>query len=157
MNAIDVSVLNLKETRRRSIKLWRSLPDSLIAWRPDNEAMSFGEMIRHVWSAGDGYHMILKHNGSLKKEMHRPYDDEPIISVEKEIELSQPYFDDFIEYVQSISVEELDSRLIDRSDVGYQRYLGDMLLRIAYHDAVHAGQFLQYLRMVNIERPLIWD
>ncbi|TKI84551.1 DinB family protein, partial [Bacillus wiedmannii] len=27
----------------------------------------------------------------------------------------------------------------------------------AYHDAVHAGQFLQYLRMINLERPLIWD
>ena len=59
----------------------------------------------------------------------------------KEIELAQSCFADFIEYVQSISIAELDARLIDRSDVGYQRYLGDMLLRIAYHDAVHAGQF----------------
>ena len=59
----------------------------------------------------------------------------------KEIELAQSCFVDFIEYVQSISIAELDARLIDRSDVGYQRYLGDMLLRIAYHDAVHAGQF----------------
>ena len=49
MNAIDLSILNLKETRRRSIKLWRSLPDSLLSWKPDNEAMTFGEMIRHVW------------------------------------------------------------------------------------------------------------
>ncbi|MGQ0517297.1 DinB family protein, partial [Bacillus sp. D-CC] len=82
-----------------------------------------------------------------------PYDDEPITCVKKEIELAQSCFADFIEYVQSISIAELDSRLIDRSDVGYQRYLGDMLLRIAYHDAVHAGQFLQYLRMVDLERP----
>jgi hypothetical protein len=149
--------LNLKETRRRSIKLWRSLPDSLITWRPDNEAMSFGEMIRHVWSASFHYHMMLKNSGSIKSEIHIPYDKEPITSVGKEIELSQVYFDDFIGYVQSISIKELDSRLIDRSDVGYQRYLGDMLLRIAYHDAVHAGQFLQYLRMVEVERPLIWD
>ena len=40
MNAIDLSILNLKETRRRSIKLWRSLPDSLLSWKPDNEAMT---------------------------------------------------------------------------------------------------------------------
>ncbi|MEH6944610.1 DinB family protein [Bacillus sp. JJ722] len=157
MNAIELSILNLKETRRRSIKLWKSLPDTMITWKPDKDALSFGEMIRHVWSASFHYHMVLRNNGSIKTEIHTPYDEEPIISIEKEIELSQPYFDDFIEYVQSISTEELDSRLIDRSDVGYQRYLGDMLLRIAYHDAVHAGQFLQYLRMVNLERPLIWD
>lgn len=157
MNKIDIIVLNLKETRRRSIKLWGSLPDSWITWRPDKEALSFGEMIRHVWSASFHYHMILRNNGSVKTETPTPYDQEPIISIEKEIELSESYFDDFIEYVQSLSREELDSRLIDRSYVGYQRYLGDMLLRIAYHDAVHAGQFLQYLRMVGLERPMIWD
>ena len=157
MNAIDLSIVNLSETRRRSIKLWKSLPEHWLDWRPDQGAMSFGEMIRHVWSASYHYHMMLKNNGSLNTEIHSPFDDIPITSIEKEIELSHSYFDDFIEYVKSLSTEELDSRLIDRSDVGYQRYLGDMLLRIAYHDAVHAGQFLQYLRMAGLERPNIWD
>jgi len=157
MNAIDLSIVNLSETRRRSIKLWKSLPEHWLDWRPDQGAMSFGEMIRHVWSASYHYHMMLKNNGSLNTEIHSPFDDIPITSIKKEIELSHSYFDDFIEYVKSLSTEELDSRLIDRSDVGYQRYLGDMLLRIAYHDAVHAGQFLQYLRMAGLERPNIWD
>lgn len=157
MNAVDLSIWNLRETRRRSIILWRSLPDSWIAWRPDPEAMSFGEMIRHVWSASFHYHLILRNNGSVQTEVHAPYDREAILSIEREIELSEPYFDDFIAYVQSLSKEELASRLIDRSDVGYQRYLGDMLLRIAYHDAVHAGQFLHYLRMAGLQRPMIWD
>ncbi|AFU13697.1 TPA: DinB family protein [Bacillus toyonensis] len=156
MNAIDLSILNLKETRRRSEKLWSSLPNNFLTWKPDNEAMSFGEMIRHVWSSTFYYHMILKNIGSIN-DIQIPYDNEPIICVKKEIALAQSYFTEFIEYVQSINVTELNSTLIDRSDVGYQRYLGDMLLRIAYHDAVHAGQFLQYLRMINLERPLIWD
>ena len=85
--------------------------------------MSFGEMIRHVWSSTFYYHMILKNNGSIN-DIHFPYDDEPITCVKKEIELAQSCFVDFIEYVQSISIAELDARLIDRSDVGYQRYLG---------------------------------
>ncbi|QQZ07716.1 DinB family protein [Heyndrickxia vini] len=157
MNSIELSILNLQETRRRSIKLWRSLPDSWIDWRPDKEAMSFGEMIRHVWTGSFYYHLMLQNNGSIKEEAPAPFDQEPITSIEKEIELSSPYFDDFISYVTSLSAEELTTRLIDRGDVGYQRYLGDMLLRIAYHDAVHAGQFLQYLRMIGLERPLIWD
>ncbi|MGD8188440.1 DinB family protein [Brevibacillus ginsengisoli] len=157
MNAIDLSILNLKETRRRSIKLWRSLPDSWLTWRPDKEAMSFGEMIRHVWSGSYYYHMVLINNGSLQTQIPPPFEEEPILSVESEIELAEPYFDDFIAYVQSLTAEELESRLIDQSDVDYQRYVGDMLLRIAYHDAVHAGQFLQHMRMVNLERPLIWD
>lgn len=157
MNAVDFAILNLKETRRRSVKLWESLPDNWITWRSDKEALSFGEMIRHVWSGSYHYHMVLINNGSVKTETPPPFEQEPIISIKKEIELSELYFEDFIAYVQSLSVEELESRMIDRSDVGYQRYLGDMLLRIAYHDAVHAGQFLHYLRMVGLERPMIWD
>ncbi len=157
MNAVELSILNLKETRRRSIILWRSLPDEWLTWRPDKEAMTFGETIRHVWGAGYYYHIMLLNNGSVKKGTPAPFEQEPIKSVNGEIELSQSYFEDFIEYVQSLSTNELESRLIDRSDVGYQRYLGDMLLRIAYHDSVHTGQFLQYMRMVGLERQKIWD
>lgn len=155
--AVDAIVWNLQETRRRSIKLWRSLPDEQLSWRPDPEAMSFGEMIRHVWTASHSYHLILLNNGSLKEEPQYPFDHVPIESVEKEIEMSQPYFDDFIRYVSSITEEELETRDIDRSDAGYIRKLGDMLLRIAYHDSVHAGQFLQYMRMAGLQRPKIWD
>lgn len=103
------------------------------------------------------YHTIIKSNGSVKEETPAPFDQEPITSIEKEIELSKPYFDDYVSYVQTLAAEDLENRLIDRSEVGYQRYLGDMLLRIAYHDAVHTRQFSQYLRMVGLERPLIWD
>ena len=35
MNAIDLSILNLKETRRRSEKLWNSLPNNFLNWKPD--------------------------------------------------------------------------------------------------------------------------
>ena len=51
MNAIDLSILNLKETRRRSENYGILLPDNFLNWKPDSEAMSFGEMIRHVWSS----------------------------------------------------------------------------------------------------------
>lgn len=157
MNAIDAIVLNLRETRRRSIKLWRSLPDEWLSWRPDKEAMSFGEMIRHVWTGTYEYHVIVKHNGSAANIEAQPYDNEPITSVETEVRMAEAYFEGFIRYVESLSAEELSTRPIERSDAGYTRMLGDMLLRIAYHDSVHAGQFLQYMRMLGVERPQIWD
>jgi uncharacterized damage-inducible protein DinB len=157
MNAVDAIVFNLQETRRRSVLLWRSLPDQWLHWRPDKDAMSFGEMIRHVWAGSHGYHLIVLNNGSLKEKPQLPYDQIPVTSVEEEITLSEPYFNSFLDYVKSLQPEELTSRIIDRSDVGYRRPLGDFLLRIAYHDSVHTGQFLQYMRMLGLERPMIWD
>lgn len=159
MNALEAIMLNFEETRRRSIKVWRSLPDEWLNWRPDEEALSFGEMIRHVWSGVYHYHQVVRNNGSVSLPSSEPqaYEKEPILSVEREITLSEPYFQSFIEYVRSLSAEELDTRIIDRSDVGYKRQLGDMLLRIAYHDSVHTGQFLQYMRMAGLARADIWD
>lgn len=157
MNAVDLAVMNLKETRRRSIKLWRSLPDEWLPWRPDSEALSFGEMIRHVWEGSYGYHMIVLHDGNESAVLPQPHENEPIVSVEREIELSEPYFATFTSYVEGLTSGELSTRIINRSNIGVIRTLGDMLLRIAYHDSVHTGQFLQYMRTAGLSRPDIWD
>lgn len=159
MTAIEAIILNFEETGRRTLKVWRALPDEWLSWRPDEEALSFGEMIRHVWSGMNQYQQILQNNGSVSLPPSEPqaYEQEPVRSVEREITLSEPYFQAFLDYVRSLSEDDLDTRIIDRSDVGYKRPLGDMLLRIAYHDSVHTGQFLQYMRMAGLARPDIWD
>ena len=43
------------------------------------------------------------------------------------------------------------------SEVGQSKKLGDYLNRIAYHESVHTGQMLSYLRMLRIEIPQILD
>ena len=59
MNTIDLIVLHFEEVRRRSIKLWTAIPEEKMDWRPDSEAMSCKEMIRHVLEAEFLYHHIL--------------------------------------------------------------------------------------------------
>jgi len=60
-------------------------------------------------------------------------------------------------YVGRLPESDLATVQIDRSESGYVRSLGDMLLRIAYHEAVHTGQLLDYLRTADIERVRVWD
>ena len=156
MNAIELAVSNFQEVRRRSTKLWRSLPDEWLTWKPDDEAFSFGETIRHVWTAQVYYHESLKLGRSVTN-YEEPYEHEPVESVEIEIFRSIPYFEDFICFVRSLSEEELMARELDRSNIGYIRTYGDMLNRIAYHESVHSGQFLQCMRSAGIPRPNIWD
>src|SRR5438477_10766382 len=59
--------------------------------------------------------------------------------------------------IRQLSEADQHTISIDRSDVGYVRKAGDFILRIAYHESVHAGQMLQYLRMTGVPRPSIWD
>ena len=156
LNAIDVILLNFEEVRRRSIKVWKSIPKDKLAWRPDDAAMSCQEMIRHVLESEHYYHLAILNKGSLT-EFDSPFEKQPFTTLDEELKLAEPYRNQFMETIQSFSEEDLHTIKIDRSDSGYIRDLGDMLLRVAYHESVHTGQLLDYLRSAGIPRVKIWD
>lgn len=156
MNGTDIIVLNIKEIRRRSIKVWQAIPDDKLDWKPDKEAMTCVEMVRHVLESEYYYHLAIKNLGSLK-EFDSPFEKRPLQSIKDELEFAASYHQQFLDMITTFSEEDLTNIQIDRSDVGYIRSLGDMLMRIGYHESVHAGQLLQYLRIMEVDRPRIWD
>ncbi|MED1866026.1 DinB family protein [Fictibacillus nanhaiensis] len=156
MNAKDLLVINLNEVRRRSIKVWTSIPQEKLHWKPDEEAMSCIEMIRHVLESEHYYHLAIQNRGSIAI-FDSPFENRPYTNVMEELVFAETYRDEFLQTVQSFSEEELSEIKIDRSESGYIRELGDMLLRIAYHESVHTGQLLDYLRSAGVKRVRIWD
>ncbi|MFC7393984.1 DinB family protein [Scopulibacillus cellulosilyticus] len=156
MNTIDLLILNLKETRRRSTIVWKAIPGDKLNWKPDESAMTCLEMVRHVLESEYYYCLAIENRGSLK-DFHSPFEKRPFISVEDELDFAETYHQQFLQTVRSFSNEDLSAIKIDRSDEGYIRSLGDMLMRIAYHEAVHTGQLLDYLRTMKVKRPNIWD
>ncbi|WP_410768086.1 DinB family protein [Fontibacillus sp. BL9] len=156
MNALELIVLNFEEIRRRSVKVWLGIPGEKLDWKPDSEALSMKEMIRHVLDSEHYYHLALLHRGSLSS-YESPFEDREFTTVQEELAFAEPYRRQFIDTVKSFSQEDLSLIKIDRSDAGYIRSLGDMLLRIAYHESVHTGQLLDYLRTAEITRPRVWD
>ena len=155
MSGSQLLCLNLTETRRRSIRIWRAIPVALFGWRPDPEAMSCFEMVRHVLEADYLYGQILRERRSHSGDS--PFADRHFDDVEDTIRFANPYREALLKTVLQLSDDDLNTIAIDRSDVGYIRKAGDFILRIAYHEAVHAGQMLQYLRMADAPRPSIWD
>tara|TARA_B100001109_G_scaffold255660_1_gene259836 strand:- start:4165 stop:4632 length:468 start_codon:yes stop_codon:yes gene_type:complete len=155
MSQVEQILLNFSEIRRRSIMLWRALPESHYHWKVDDEAMSAIEMIRHVLEADYGWNMIIKQE-SLKNYT-TPWKGKPMVSVEDEIKFAEPYRKAFIESIRSLSDKALNETEIIHPGNGKKKNLGQYLLRIGYHEGVHAGQFTSYLRAMNIERPNIWD
>lgn len=156
MKALDAIIQNLNEVRRRSLIIWDSIPEEYFDWKPDPEAMSIQEMIRHVLDSEHYYHLALLNKGSLTS-YESPYETRAFTTLKEELHFSESYRDAFMSTVKSFADEDLTEIQIDRSDVGYIRSLGDMLMRIAYHEAVHSGQLLDYLRSAGVKRPKIWD
>ena len=77
--------------------------------------------------------------------------------IEDEIQFAQPFRIAFVEFLQSFGPTELETLKVDRSDKGYVRSAGDFIMRMTYHEAVHTGQVLAYLRTLALPRPNIWD
>jgi len=156
MNATELLILNFEEVRRRSIKIWKSISEEQLFWKPDPEAMSCFEMIRHVLESENIYHHIILKRGVLGN-YESPLTGNPFTTLEDEIKNAQPYREKFLKMVHSFTAKELDEVYITRKEKKQHRKLGDYLLRMAYHEAVHTGQLLDYLRTINAPRANIWD
>ncbi|CAH2717554.1 hypothetical protein BACCIP111895_04768 [Neobacillus rhizosphaerae] len=158
MNVHDLIILNFEEVRRRSVKAWKAIPQQMLNWKPDEDAFTCAEMIRHLLEGEFLYYQILIGGGSKAlTDLSNPFESKEFTTVDDELTFAQPYREEFLKYIKSISINDLENIKIDRSDVGYVRTLGDMLLRIAYHESVHTGQLLDYMRTMGIDRPKIWD
>ena len=156
MTPVEIIILNFEEIRRRSIKLWRGIPPEVYFWRPDVNAMTCIEMIRHVLETEHIYNVIVNNRGSLENFIS-PWTNIPYSDLQDELNFAKPFREKFLETIKSFSPDDLASVEIIRADKGQRRKLGDYLLRIAYHEAVHTGQLLSYLRTLGVDRPLIWD
>jgi uncharacterized damage-inducible protein DinB len=155
MSGAELLCLNLIETRRRSIRIWRGIPLSLAGWRPDPDAMSCFEMVQHVLEADYLYGQMVRNRRSCSGDS--PFAGHHFDDLDAALAFAKPYRESLLETVRQLPDDDLNTIAIDRSDVGYIRKAGDFILRIAYHESVHAGQMLQYLRTAGVPRPSVWD
>jgi len=155
MAPIDLIIQNLEDARNRSLKLWSGLPQEFYFWKPDKDAMHCLEMIRHVLGSDYWFHYIMINRGNIEN-FKALGEDRPYKDIENEIEFFTPYRKQFLQDIRNLSTNDLETIEIIRSESGTRRSLSNFLLRVAYHEGVHAGQFLSYLRTLGIERPSIW-
>jgi len=156
MNPSQLIILNYEEIRWRSIILWNGIPEKFYHWRPDDEAMSMIELVRHVLESEYIYQKIIIDRGD-KGDLSTPWENRPYTTIADELTFAAPYREDNFKMIKSFSEKDLEEIEIVRPALGQRRKLGDYLLRIAYHEAIHAGNIMSYLRTLGIERPNIWD
>nr|WP_262987127.1 DinB family protein [Aequorivita vladivostokensis] len=125
--------------RRKSVILWKELPESNHHLKPDAKAMSAIAMVRHVLEADYGWNIIIN-NGSMAK-YQTPWQTRPYLSVADELEFAEPHRNAILESIRQFSDRELNETEIIHPGNGAKKNLGKYLLRIGYHEAVHAGQF----------------
>jgi uncharacterized damage-inducible protein DinB len=155
MNTVETIIQNFEEIRRKSIKLWAGLTPEFYNWRPDEKALSCLEMVRHVLEVENTYHVIVKNRGGHGDDV-TPWHGRPYTNVADEVTFAVPFRQEFFSTIRTFSDADLNAIKIVRSG-RITRTLGEFLLRCHYHESVHTGQFLSYLRTIGLERPNVWD
>jgi len=156
MNSKEIILLNFSEIRRRSIKLWNGIPNEYLNWKPDKDAFTIIEIIRHVLEGEHLFHKIIENRGDLGNYLS-PWKEIKYSDLKNELEFTEKYRSEFLIMINRLDESDLENVRIERKEVGQSKKLGDYLNRMAYHEAVHTGQILSYLRTIGIERPQIWD
>lgn len=156
MNSIETILLNFSEIRRRSLKLWSGIPNEYLNWKPDESAFTIIEMIRHVLEGEHLFYKIIENRGNLG-DYQSPWKELQYSNLKNELDFSKKYRTEFLEMINGLKEFDLNTVKIERKEVRQSKILGDYLNRIAYHESVHTGQILSYLRTIGIERPQIWD
>lgn len=156
MNSKEIILLNFFEIRRRSIKLWSGIPNEYLNWKPDEKAFTIIEMIRHVLEGEHLFHKIVDNRGDLGN-YKSPWNGMKYTVLENELNFAEKYRTDFLSMISTLNESDLEHVRIERKEVDQSKKLGDYLNRIAYHESVHTGQMLSYLRTIGIVRPQIWD
>jgi DinB superfamily len=156
MTTSEILVINFEEIRRRSIKLWHGIAPEHYFWKPDAGAMHCLEMVRHVLEGEYWFKAIVDARGDATNFVS-PWKDRPYTNLQDELDFAKPFRDKFLAAVKEFTPLDLSTIEIVRIEKNQRRFLGDYLQRIAYHEAVHTGQMLGYLRTLRIEMPSIWD
>lgn len=159
MTITSLIVNQLKEVRRQSLRIWKGLPPEFYLWRPDPEARHMLEVIRHVLKGDKWFQYIIEHRGDINNyDVFN--DDRPYTDLQNELDFHCGIREEFLRYVSAFTDEEMQSVKIYRTDKGgaeWERPLADYLLRMIYHESVHAGQILANMRAMGVERPYVWD
>jgi hypothetical protein len=108
MNINDLILLNFEEVRRRSIKVWTAIPQEMLNWKPDPDAFTCAEMIRHELEGEFLYHQVLLGGGSQAlTNLSNPFENREFTTVDDELAFAKPYRENFLNYIKSLSVSDL--------------------------------------------------
>ncbi len=151
----DIILLQLEESRRRSILVWDTIPETFLHWRPYDNAMSLLEMVRHILDCDEWYRQTILQRDSTHLDYNLIFGNRPLNAVSQELENNNIHRDAFLQLIYSLSEEELDSLIIRRKKglTPLRRFLSE----ISYHEAYHAGQLRLCLRQLQVPSADIWE
>ncbi len=125
-------------------------------WRPEKEALSVGEMLRHLWVSEEGVRRAALESNFAYYETRIPKGLRAVLgklgTLEEELPNLERVHRETLEAVKAFPLERWEEERVHEA-LGFRRKVSVILLGINEHEIHHRAQLMTYLRMLGTPVP----
>lgn len=137
--------------RGRTLRVLALVPPERMGWRPQSDAFSFGELVRHL---GAAERWMFAENASLRLSRYPGHGPEVSEGYGTDLEYLAAMHTEAMDIFRRLSPEDLGARCVTPG--GTQILVWKWLRSMIEHEIHHRGQVYLMLRMLGIETPPLY-
>ena len=126
------------------------------SWRPEKDALSVGEMLRHLWVSEEGVRRVALEGNFTYYETRIPHGLRAVIgtpvNLDEELARLESVHEETLAAVQALPLERWDDERA-HAGLGIRRKIGVILMGINEHEIHHRAQLMTYLRILGSPVP----
>jgi uncharacterized damage-inducible protein DinB len=142
--------------RRRSNEVFALVRPEYLSWKPEKDALSVGEMLRHIWVSEEGVRRVALEGNFAYYETRIPQGLRATLGtqggLDEELRNLDRVHRETLAQVAACPLERFDE---ERAHAGlaFRRKIGVILLGINEHEIHHRAQLMTYLRLLGTPAP----
>ncbi len=125
-------------------------------WRPEKEALSVGEMLRHLWVSEEGVRRAALEGNFAYYETRIPKGLRAVLgklgTLDEELPNLERVHRETLEAVKAFPLERWEEERVHEA-LSFRRKVSVILLGINEHEIHHRAQLMTYLRMLGTPVP----
>lgn len=152
---MDIKELFLKQKeaqRKRTREVLGLVRPAMMEWRPEKEALSVGEMLRHLWVSEEGVRRVALDGNFAYYEKRIPEGLRAVLgtlqALEEELANLERVHTATLAAVQAFPAERFEEERVHEG-LGFRRKVQIILLGINDHEIHHRAQLMVYLRILG--------
>lgn len=142
--------------RKRSREAFALLREEQMGWRPSGDALTVGEILRHMWTSEEGTQRMALEGDFSYQETRMPKGLGAVMGVpgtlEEELQNLERVHRETMEAVTARGEDVFDEERVNAA-LGIRRKVSVVLFSINEHEVHHRAVLMVYLRMMGTPVP----
>lgn len=156
MNIREIIVKQKEAIRGRTRQVVALARPEMLGWRPEKEALTVGELLRHLWVSEEGVRRAALEGNFAYYLTRIPQGLRAVLGgvqgLQEELANLERVHNETLAAVRAFSLERFEEERVHEG-LGFRRKVYVILLGINEHEIHHRAQLMTYLRMLGSPVP----